>query len=197
MWDDEYIFSPEGKYTGKSKKPGEHSGLILGDVDSKPMPFKFADPVNDPIDIDEGKITGVVVIGDETIAEALDDSGVNEAENQKNKVNYILNESDAGSLAGEGKMDYVITAKININGQKQHISSNKLYVTNTESGAVAHNNYNFGNFLWGAGARALGFSLITAKIGAHVHNYRKHRELDSKDDQYSIGLGYKWKKTKE
>ncbi len=194
---DEYVFNAEGKYTGKVEKPGEHTGLILGSENSKPMTFKFADPVNDPKDIEKGNITGVEVVGDDAIAEALDDSGVNNAENQENKVDYILNESDASNLDGEGKMDYVVTAKINIDDQKQPISSSKLYVTQTESGAVAHNNKNFGNFLWGAGARTLGFSLITSKIGAHYANNKKHGGLDSKDDQYSIGLGYRWKKSKE
>ena len=194
---DEYVFNAEGRYTGKVEKPGEHTGLILGGENSKPMTFKFADPVNDPKDIEKGNITGVEVVGDDAIAEALDDSGVNNAENQENKVDYILNESDASNLDGEGKMDYVVTAKINIDDQKQPISSSNLYVTQTESGAVAHNNYNFGNFLWGAGARTLGFSLITSKIGAHYANIKKHGGLDSKDDQYSIGLGYRWKKSKK
>ena len=55
-------------------------------------------------------------------------------------------------------MDYVVTAKPLIDGIEQPISADKLYITQTASGAVAHNNYNFVNFLWGAGAGKLGFS---------------------------------------
>jgi hypothetical protein len=45
-----------------------------------------------------------------------------------------------------------------------------LFVTNTESGAVAHNNYNF-EILWGAGANALGFQTV-ARLGAHWNNFK-------------------------
>jgi len=91
-------------------------------------------------------------------------------------------------------MDYVVTATLEIDGVKQPLSSNQLYITQTESGAVAHNNYNFGNFLWGAGANKLGFSLFTARLGAHINSLLDphYKRFDSKDDQYSIGLGYKW-----
>jgi hypothetical protein len=44
-------------------------------------------------------------------------------------------------------MDYVTH---DLNGQwfsSPISSSSLLFVTNTESGAVAHNNYNFGNFM--------------------------------------------------
>lgn len=70
-----------------------------------------------------------------------------------------------------------------------------------ESGNVAHNNYNFGNFLWGAGANALGFWEGTARLGAHWNNYRNDPKnkgkLDSTDDQYSIHLGFEWEKPKK
>ena len=41
---------------------------------------------------------------------------------------------------------------------------------------------------------ALGFIKLTAKLGAHIFTIRKHGELDSKDDQLSIKLGYEWKR---
>lgn len=50
-------------------------------------------------------------------------------------------------------MDYVISAQLDMgrvdkNGKeiKEPINASTLYVTMTESGNVAHNNYNFGNF---------------------------------------------------
>lgn len=168
----------------------------MGNDTQKPLAFKFADPKNDPKAIDKGEITGVKIVSNEAISKVLDESGVNKQENKENKVEFITRESDASNLEGEGKMDYVVTATPSIDGVEQLISADKLYITQTASGAVAHNNYNFGNFLWGAGAGKLGFSKLTVKLGAHINSLRDphYKRLDSKDDQYSIGLGYKWNK---
>lgn len=73
----------------------------------------------------------------------------------------------------------------------------KLYLTFSKSeGYVAHNSYNFGNFLWGAGMNELGFNFGDAVIAAHWNNYYhdpiSRGQLDSPDDQYSIKCGYKW-----
>jgi len=68
---------------------------------------------------------------------------------------------------------------------------------------VGHNNYNFGNFLWGASARALRVNLALTSAGAHLNNYLNdvnnqgrgwlERDLDSYDDQFSIFLGWYWR----
>ena len=66
-----------------------------------------------------------------------------------------------------------------------------------KDGYVAHNAHNYGNFLWGAAAKALGVPESVAKAGAHIHNLFLSHEykgaLDSKDDQHSISIGYNWK----
>jgi hypothetical protein len=72
-----------------------------------------------------------------------------------------------------------------------------LYITNTSiDGNIAHNGYNFSNFLWGAGANALGIPEFEAKMGAQLNNYYLdplHKGTwDSVDDQFSIGVGYNW-----
>ena len=197
---DEYQFDADGKYKGKIEKEGEHYGTIEGKNGGEKTTFKFADPENDPKSIESGEITNVVKVEDKAIANVLEESGVNDKENQDSKYTYIKTESDASNLEGQGKMDYVVTAQIEVNGQKQPISGNTLYVTTTETGNVAHNNYNFGNFLWGAGAASLGISESIAKLGAHYNNFvndHKHKgSLDSKDDQFSISEGYKWKNKK-
>jgi hypothetical protein len=196
---DEYLFNSNGQYTGKIEKKGEHYGILAGKNGEKATKFNFADPVNDPKAIDAGEITQVVEVGDDAIASTLDESGVNESENQDNKYEFIQNESNASSPNGSGKMDYVITASVEIDGKNIRLanSGNTLFITSTKSGEVAHNNYNFGNFLWGAGAKSLGIPKFAAKLGAHYNNYfndPKHSgKLDSKDDQYSISLGYEWK----
>ena len=196
---DEYYFNPDGSYNGKVEKPGEHTVLILGTESSSPIKFEFADPVNDPVAIENGDITGVEIVSDEVMEEVLVESGVEDESNQGNKVEFVKNESDASNLDGEGKMDYVVTARPEIDNVKQPVRSDRLYLTQTESGPVAHNNYNFGNFLWGAGAQKLGFSLPVARTGAHINSLKdKHyKQLDSKDEQNSIKLGYKWSKAKQ
>ncbi|MFN0290099.1 RHS repeat domain-containing protein [Pedobacter helvus] len=200
---DEYVFNHDGKFKEKIAKPGENYIRIANTNTT----FKFADPKNDAASIDKGEITKLRVVSDYTINGVLEDSGVFNQKNQESRFSFILNESNANNPKGSGKMDYVITAGLDFgktrkNGEviKEPISADMLYVTMTESGNVAHNNYNFGNFLWGAGAHSLGFPEITGRVGAHAHNFfndPNHKgKLDSKDDQYSIHLGYEWKKPK-
>jgi len=198
MSPDEYQFNSNGQYTGKVEKEGEHYGTIAGKDGEEATTFGFADPVNDPQAFEDGKITNVKFVDMESVAEALEASGVNDEVNQDSKLQFILNESDASNPNGEGKMDYVVKAKVIVNGKKEPITRfNTLYVTKTNDGNVAHNSKNLGNFIWGAGARSLGFSLTVAKLGAHWNNIRDphYGGLDSPDDQYSIKLGYKWNKS--
>lgn len=76
-----------------------------------------------------------------------------------------------------GKIDYV-THNFDLQRKTESgndaiiaiLSSYTFFVTNTKSGLFAHNNYNFGNFLWGAGAKALGFSEVVARFGEN-YNY--------------------------
>lgn len=175
----------------------------------KPIDFKFADPVNDPKAlegyIDENgvkyKIDRIKFMSSESIDNALWNSGVYNKENQEDRWNFAMSESDAS--AGSGKMDYVCTANfergryqkvLNEIGDVSEIASNELYITNTKSGYYAHNDHNFGNFLWGAGMNALGFREYTARLGAHIFALKKEGELDSSDDQLSIKLGFEWRK---
>ena len=65
---------------------------------------------------------------------------------------------------------------------------------------MGQNNYNFGNYLWGAAARTLKVPLGLAKLGAHYNNIMtdpenqnkpmNQRTLDSPDDQRSIEAGW-------
>lgn len=163
---------------------------------SNPLNFKFADPENDPNDIDDQKITNVLLVNHSDIFHNLNEAGVYEKENQENKYRYISNES-GGSVSDKSKMDFRVSAKVSYNNPGgpalDILRANTLYITSTKTGYVAHNKGNFGNFLWGAGARALGFSEKMAKFLANTNNVLEHGfELDSKDDQFSIHLGFEW-----
>lgn len=81
------------------------------------------------------------------------------------------------------------------------MDTNSLFVTNIAERYVAHNTYNFGNFLWGAGAATLGIPMPIAQFGAHIYSlffdpYHKG-QFDSSDDQLSIKLGYQWKQQQQ
>ena len=101
--------------------------------------------------------------------------------------------SNANSLERTGLMDFTGSGDYNIE------TDDVLYITTTnKDGKVAHNGYNYGNFLWGAGATRLGVPGKIAKIGADVNNFLHDVESrfhpDSKDDQKSISMGINWAK---
>lgn len=132
----------------------------------------FVDSINDPHSINEN--TKLVIVSDEEIAKMLTNAGAYNPENQgvDNAINYLLIESDNSNLKGNGNLDFTGNGRNNIE------TENTLYLTHTyKDGFVAHNGYNFGNFLWGASADALGVPLWVARLGAHAHNFFQRPEL--------------------
>ena len=205
---DTLIFSSNNKYLNTIKADGTHVGKKLGE---KGFVFNFADPVNDPKNIGNkpGQINELFISGNEKILKDLDRAGVNKSEN-KGLIDgpfYLKNHSHAGTNSGE--LDFVINSEIFGNyvfGNEKlgyGLPSNYLYITKVGENIVGHNHYNFGNFLWGAAANALGVFKGDALIGAHLNNYFNDvnnqgkswnkRSFDSNDDQYSIGLGWQWR----
>ncbi len=196
---DEYQFDSKGAFKGKIEKDGENYGTIENkDPNKESFKFGFADPINDAKAIEEGKITNVKVVDNKSIENSLKKSGVNEKSNRANKYSFIMKESNATDLRGSGSMDFPVNGSVIVDGEERSLSESTLYITSTKSGNLAHNRSNFGNFLWGAGAKSLGISRLMAKLGAHAHNFiydpKYKGTLDSKDDQFSISLGYEWKK---
>jgi hypothetical protein len=191
-----YKFDKNGRYKGSEESQDPNQKEHQGYSEELEEFFTFADPINDPIALDTTTIykPQIIISTDSIIFSILEKSGVYKEENRGliDGIQYLLNESDASNLEG-GAMDYA-------GGGEHFIDTNgaTFYITKTKSGTVAHNGYNYGNFLWGAGANALGIPEWMAKLGAHYNNYVNdpyHKgKLDSKDDQYSIGLGYEWKR---
>lgn len=141
--------------------------------------------------------SGLQFVSDFEIDNALWNSGVQDFHEY---YTYMFKQSNASNLNGEGKMDYVVTANFT-RGDEQMLGvgldSKILYLSYSESvGYVAHNNYNMGNFLWGAGACSLGCPIEDAVFAAHFNNYfydpKNKGTFDSPDDQFSIRCGYKW-----
>ncbi len=153
-------------------------------------------------------ITQVVVYTKEQINAALFNSGVDMIENQYSYGKYLY----ANNESRNKKMDYYVSANFKLTYELSFsgatfdfydpvptvsifnvgISSGCLYLSETDGGCYAHNDHNFGNFLWGAGMNCLGIPESIAKTGGHWDCLLNEIQLDSKDDQRSIGLGYEW-----
>ena len=130
----------------------------------------------------------VVLVDDDFIKTALRKAGA---------CGHILQGLVFGSLFLKKTSGY--GGKLDFAANGQHgIEPNTLYVTYTRrEGYVVHNNYNFGNFLWGAAAKAVGVKRLIAQMGSHFNNFflspDSHGTFDSKDDQFSIRTGFHWK----
>ena len=93
--------------------------------------------------------------------------------------NYVF----AAFQSKDGKMDFVNDLQ----------DKPKSYLP-LDGSDIAHNPFNFGNYIWGMAMRKLGIPYSHAAIGAHIQNYFGSDigkgQLDSPDDQRSILLGY-------
>ena len=189
------MFDEDGTFVTKQVKEGTHYGMVFMD-DKSNYSFEFADPINDPQAIDDGNINKVLFVTDDQISQILKESGVTEDKNRQNRYSYVYRESNASNIQGNGYMDYVVTGQYK--GANISNYDNCLFLTNTNGKKVAHNTYNFGNFLWGAGTAALDIPYPAVKIGSNLNNFfndpysRWH--FDAKDDQLSIKLGFQWQK---
>ncbi len=169
-----------------SAEPGE-SGILNLSVsyggNDIHIPVHFADPVNDPPVWNDS--TKVVLVTDEVIYTALDLSGVTYTPWRgliKGTVALGLH-----SYYGQA-LDF---ARIPVYG----VQDNVFYVTYTRrEGWLAHNRYNYGNYLWGAAAHKHNVPLWGSCLGSHFNNMflapGACLEPDSPDDQLSIRAGY-------
>jgi RHS repeat-associated protein len=186
---DSLKFDAGGMYTGQVKAEGDHVGQLADGTT-----FSFADQSwGDKFTTDEypqesdGKgFNSIFVVPDKDIAGILEGSGVNDKKNIISKYYYALTES----RGNDKKMDFVNNSKV-----KKMVKENRysLFMTKGEKDNMAHDTFNFGNFMWGAGMSKLKIPYIDAVIGGYIDNMYHHGlELDSKDDQRSIKAGYKW-----
>jgi hypothetical protein len=190
-------------------------------VEIEKSKFSFADPKNDTRRIRGGKelkdgetsIKSVRVVTKKEIHQQLKNGGAYDSNNQSMNMfdftaeTYLLNNSDAGNLPPKtGRLDYVITSTLHgmnsFTGEGIGLREEVIYLPVGTN--VAHNNYNFGNFLWGASGSALGVSSTFLKSYADLNNIYNDKENqgvdiskkkhDSPDDQFSIEEGALWQK---
>ena len=189
---DDYIFDENGDFVEwiQNEEPDRivQRNMTTGDDIGV---YEFADPVNDPNLITSA--TKLVFPSGEDISQTINDSGVFSEGAKKHPINYAYVESRGQNRGerGSGKLDFM-SNEVTIGGSKQGLDETlgTLYVTQNSAGNIAHNGYNYGNFLWGAAMKALGISPGLAKFGAHLDSIKNNGEFDSKDDQYSIKTGY-------
>jgi RHS repeat-associated protein len=99
-------------------------------------------------------------VSSQKIESYMEKSGVNEAKNGSffSRISYIKNQSREET---GGRMDYY-NHYLRDEGYDR-----KLVIAN----GVAYNAQDFGNFLWGQGAKKLGFDLFTTATGAHWNDF--------------------------
>lgn len=130
---------------------------------------------------DEKLFNKVCIVNNDCIEDFLEESGVNNWFLRKSNLlalTYAYNESRGG------KMDFVSNTKI------QNMGNGLLYITTVNGKSMAHDAWNFGNFLWGAAMGRLGISPILTWIGSNYDCLKNAKQWDSKDDQRSIRQGY-------
>lgn len=180
-----FLFDGSGTYLGKVAA-GEHEVSVVVDrgFGSDPLSARFSDSEKTPLQIDGH--TALEVVSTEALKADLDKAGAFEA-NHHGLIKgmwFLWCESQFGQ-----KLDFAENSMYDI-------YPGKLYVTKAgEMGAIVHDNYNFGNFLWGAAAYEVGVPRWIALLGSHVHAFfspYSWGNFDSPDDIFSIRSGYHW-----
>lgn len=181
---EDFLFDEEGVYLTRVNIPSISSSVVypLG-YGAETIVGRLADPVHDPKQFCPD--TRLRLVTGERIRSSL------------NRVGVMPGDRNYGFVRG-----FVFLALNSSYGQKldfartglHDIHPNEFYLTHSsKEGYVAHNIYNFGNFLWGAAAQGVGVPLFIALTGSHVNNiYHTRGYLDSPDDQFSISCGHHW-----
>lgn len=174
-------------------------GKLLYTFGATKEEFIFADPVNDIKAIKLGIIRSLRPVEEQEILRLLSEAGAFDA---KNKVPASVSDGRYDYVKREGKsfhkFDFAmvqIPKIVKINMLATHESRIVPFLFYIDG--VAHNFFNFGNFLFGAAGAALGLKLGELLAGAHwnsltaedeVNGYKK--QLDTSDDQFSIRKGF-------
>lgn len=194
---DDYIFDENGNYI-RTELTGKPDRLVIENSQSGLREhFAFADPVNDPLSIKFGEISKIIFVSTVDIENILNDSG---ALDPKNKYSLsFLSEEGKGSgkldFSYSGIPDYYQVPEVSSHPAGPRPSS-VLFLPEGEK--TAHNHMNFGNFLFGAAGKAMGFSSSILRAGAHYNSLKNSNsngydsQWDSTDDQWSIFLGARY-----
>ena len=181
-----FVFDTDGSFMASVQEPRLAGCIVvLQGEGAAPLVAHLADPEHDPLAIDSDTVVRIISRDDVRSSMATAAVEISDRYGFFEGCHRLLEESGFG-----GNLDF------SRNGMHD-IIENVLYITNSwKEGVVAHNNYNYGNFLWGAAARELGVPLLVALLGSHFNNFFLSPDLghfDSRDDQLSIRAGYHWR----
>lgn len=184
---DSFLFDGAGAYLGKVEA-GDPKGRVIVDkgFGDESLSACFADPEMMPSMMD--RHTTLEIVSTSTMATDLAKAGAFE------RSHHGLFKG-AGFLFWESRFGRQLDFATNGN---YDIYPYTLYVTEAgPNGAIVHDNYNYGNFLWGATAFEVGIPRWMALLGAHLHSFfspYSFGSLESSDDILSILAGYHWGK---
>ena len=142
-------FDRNGNYINTTKDNWWHNlwhgrtGRIVDGDGNVTQSFKFADPKREVKDLKDGKIDKVQFVQESEVISMLSKAGAFTKENKttnndvSDRYDYLLKESPAG-----GKFDFSVTK---IPNQYSDYDQTLFLID-----GVAHNRFNFGNFMWGA-----------------------------------------------
>jgi hypothetical protein len=187
-------------------------GKLLYTFGAAKEEFRFADPVEDVRQIKKGIIRGLRPVTEAEILKLLTDAGVFD---YSKKTAHTSWSSRYAYVKQEGRGYQRLDFSTNPKGMRQIAKPETKYVT-VPGGiqavdvtpflfyveGVAHNWFNFGNFLFGAAGAALGLTIGELSMGAQYNSLANGEangypaQLDSEDDQFSIGLGYAYAKAR-
>lgn len=174
-----YAFDAGGCPTGQvSGAPG--TIVVVPGLCADALQVNLADPEHDPAAVRDTTRVEIISAGD--VHYSLRKVGV---------YNRVFRGLIAGLIYLKRESEYYGLLDFARSGDHP-VERGTYYVAYTkQEGLLAHDNYNFGNFLWGAAAQATGVPLWIARLGSHISNMmHTGGEPDSPDDILSIGAGY-------
>ena len=196
---DTLIFSHKGYYE-KTLPGGDNIGIIRRKDGGYGARFKFADErwcirfvacsdmdiafENFGRDRDNLLYNKVVYVGDPKIELLLIEKELEFVNLRSQSLKYKIDCAKNQSRGAEAKLDFV-----NYRGV-QEMNPYALIITGFNGKYLAHDKFNFGNFLWGMAMRRMGMPAWLVLAGSHWDCYRNTKRLDSPDDQRSIWFGY-------
>jgi len=207
-----YNFNSNGDYTGTSHDNWFHNlffkqGRVLDNDGNVTRQFRFADRKNDTRNIENGTITKLVIVTDNDMKTMVGRSGGFDHENKTanrswgDRYGYIKAQGIGG-----GRMDFSVTQiprmypGVASSTPLDESSDHALFLPPSPkaTGEYAHNQMNFGNFMFGLSGQAQGFSLAELQYGAEYNSLFNpgtngyDPQFDSRDDQFSIGKGFEY-----
>ena len=192
-----FIMNEDGKtanFDERRSSDGEHVGIIKDGEGNTLHQFSFIyqkdadrfkrkDNLSDEAMLDKSLLTGVCLIDKETLKSQIESVpgwlGSLPFQYRSLSLAYALTQS----RGSDKTLDFV---------NYPFIQDRPGHLFIPEDGTkIAHDSFNFGNYLWGAGMRRLGIPLSVSLIGGNIDNLMHHKfQFDSADDMTSISLGY-------